>query len=78
MFGNIAEFHCEYENEKPPHHSETGKIKYLQQTLNSMIDFLMPLVFSYVGSRFILLSVSWYISMKLFRTNLELVIKIFF
>ena len=50
-------------------------MKYFQQTLNSINAFLLLLVMSYVGSRFKLLRISWYIIMKLFRTNLKLVIK---
>ena len=72
---NIIENHYESEDENPPHHSETGKIKYLQKTLNSMNDFLLLILMSYVGSCFKLLRMHWYRSMKPFRTNLKLVIK---
>ena len=48
---NIMETHYSSENENPPHHSEAGQNKYLQQTLNSTNTFLLSLVMSYVGSR---------------------------
>ena len=46
----------------------------MQQNLNSINDFLMSLVMSYVGSWFKLLRISWYRIMKPFVTNLKLVI----
>ena len=49
-------------------------MKYLKQTLNSIDELLMSLVMSYVGSKFKVLSISWYISMKQFLTNMKLVI----
>ena len=70
---NIMETKYEFEDEKPTHHSDTRKIKYLQQTLISIKAFLLLLVMSYVGSRCILLRLSWYLSMKPFITNLRLV-----
>ena len=72
---NIMENHYEYEDKKPPHHSEAGQIIYLQQNLNSINAFLMSLVMSYVGSRFKLLTMSWYKNMIPFRTNFKLFIK---
>ena len=63
------------QDENPHLHSEARKIKYLQQTLNSINAFSMSLVMSNVGSRFKLLRMSWYRSMKTFRTNLKLVVK---
>ena len=49
-------------------------MKDLKQTLNSIDEFLMSLVMSYVVSKFKILSISWYISMKKFLTNMKLVI----
>ena len=63
------------EDENQPKYREDSQMKYFQQTLNSINAFLLLLVMSYVGSRFKLLRISWYIIMKLFRTNLKLVIK---
>ena len=64
MVVNITEIHYEYEDENPLCHSEDGKSKYLQQTLKLMNDFLLLVSMSYVVSRFKLLRMSWYISMK--------------
>ena len=72
------ETHYESENENPPCHSESRLHKYLQQTLNSINEFLLSLVMSYVGYCFKLLRMSWYKMMKPFRTNLKLVIKEYF
>ena len=72
---NIKETHYESEYENTPRHSVAGKNKYLQQTLKSNYDFLLLLVMSYVGSRFKLLRISWYRSMKPFRKNIKLVLK---
>ena len=41
---NIIEIHYESEEKNTPNLSEAGKIKYLQQTLNSMNSFLLSLV----------------------------------
>ena len=62
----ITEIHYESEGENPPRQSGDGKIKDLQQTLNSTNDFLMLQVIPYVGSKFKLLSMYWYRSIKLF------------
>ena len=51
-----------------------GQMKYLKQTLSSINAFLLSLMMSYVGSQFKLLRMSWYRSMKLFQTKLNLVI----
>ena len=48
---NIMENHYESEDEKPPRHSQAGKIRDLQLTLNSINFLLLLLVISYVGSR---------------------------
>ena len=64
----------EPDDENPPHNSEYGKYKYLQQTLNSINAFLLSQVISYVVSNFKLLRMSWYKIMKPFRENLKLVI----
>ena len=58
LFENITEIYYEYEDEKSPRHSEAGKNKYLRHTLNSINDFLMFLVISYMVSRFKLLRIS--------------------
>ena len=52
---NMMETHYESEDEKPPRHSQAGKIKDLQLTLNSINVFLLLLVISYLGSRLKLL-----------------------
>ena len=62
----ITEISYSYEDEKPPNYSEDGQMKYLQRTLNLMNAFLLSLLMSYVGSRFKLLRMSWYRSMKQF------------
>ena len=53
------------------HLIEAGKIKYLQQILNSDNGFLLLLVMSYVGSRFKLLRMYCYKSMKPLSTKLK-------
>ena len=60
---------------KLPKHSEDVQFKYLKHSLNSINEFLLLLVMSFVGSQLKILRMSWYTSMKPFRTNLELVIK---
>ena len=62
----VTEINYSCEDEKPPRHSKNGKMKYLQQTLNQMNEFIMLLVMSCVGSRLELLRVSGYIIMKPF------------
>ena len=74
MVGNITEQIYSSEDENISKYSVNGQTKYLRQTLNSMIDFLLLLMMSYVGSVFKLLRMSWFISMKQFLTNLNLVI----
>ena len=48
---------------------------YLKYTLNSMNNFLISLVISFLGSGFNFLRKSWYASIKSFQDNLDLVIK---
>ena len=74
MVGNITEQIYSSEDENISKYSVNDQTKYLRQTLNSMIDFLLLLMMSYVGSVFKLLRMSWFISMKQFLTNLNLVI----
>ena len=50
----------------------------LKQTLNSMNNFLMSLVMSYVGLKFELLKMSAYTSMKPFWAKVKLYIKKYF
>ena len=64
----------EYDEVRPRKHSEDGQMKNLVQTLNLMNSFLLLLVMSYMGSRSKILRISWYSSIKLFQTNLKLVI----
>ena len=59
--------------EKPLKHSEAGQIKCLKQTLNSNNAFVLLVLMSYMESRLNLLLLSWYKSMKSFRTNIKLV-----
>ena len=49
MVENIREIHYEYEDEKPPCHREYKIKKYLQQTLNSLNDFLLLILMLYAG-----------------------------
>ena len=72
---NHVETHYDYDDENPPRHSKAGQPKYLQQTLISIIAFLLFLVMLYVGLGIKLLRLSWYKSMKPFRTNLKLVME---
>ena len=46
---HITEILYSYEDGNPLKYSEDGKMKDLQQTLNSINDFLLSLVISYVG-----------------------------
>ena len=79
MIENIIETNYEYKDEKPLRHSQYGKIKYLQQTLNSINNFLLLLMMSYVVSHIKLISMYWCESMRPLRTNLRLVMQeIFF
>ena len=75
LVGKPTEINYSSGDENTPRHSEYIKMKYLQQTLNSMNAFLLSLLMSYVGSWFKLLRISWYRSIKPFQTNLKLVIK---
>ena len=54
--------------------SADGQLKYLKYTLNSMNEFLLLLVISFLRSRLKILRMSCYKSMKTFQDNLELVI----
>ena len=63
------------EDENPPKYNEDDQMKYLQQTLKSINDFIMSLVMSYVGSQFKLLRMSWYRIMKPFRNTLKFFIR---
>ena len=78
LFENQMETHYKYYDEKTPRQIESGKPKYLQQTLNSMNNFLLLSVMSCLGSHFKLLRMSWYINMKPLRTNLKLFINKYF
>ena len=49
---NIMENYYESDDENPRHHSEAVQPKYLQQTLNSINEFILSLLMSYVGSLF--------------------------
>ena len=60
-----------------PKPSADVQSKYLENILNSMKSFLLSLEISFMGSQFKILRMSWYKSMKQFRDNLELVIKIY-
>ena len=64
---------CIFETElkKLPKHSKDGQFKYLKHTLNSMNDFLLSLVTSFLGWRFKIFRMSWYTSMKPFWNKLE-------
>ena len=57
----------------PRRYSEYGQMKYLTKTLNLLNAFLLQLVTSNVGSKFKILRMYWYSSMRPFRTNLKLV-----
>ena len=61
--------------QKLPIHIEDGQFKYLKHNLNSMNEFNLSFMMSFLGSRFKILKMSWYTSMKPFQTNLEIVIK---
>ena len=76
FFGwKLTIFVCESEQETLTKHSEDGQFKYLRHTLNWIIDFLLSLVMSFVGSRLKILRMSWYTIIIIFWTNLELIIK---
>ena len=65
----------ETELQQLPEHSGDGKFKDLKLTLKSMNAFIISLVIYFMGSRFKILRMSWYKSMKPFQDNLELVMK---
>ena len=69
------ETHYYSEDEKPHCHCEAGKIKDLQQALNSINALLLLIVMSCVRSCLKSLRFYWYRSMQLFITNVKLVIK---
>ena len=66
------------ELEKLPKLSADNQYKDLKYTLNSMNEFILLLVIYFMESWFKILRMSWYTSMKLFRDNLDLVIKKYF
>ena len=70
----IREIIYSSEDENPRKYNKNFQMKDLQQALNSVNASLLSLVMSYVGSVFKLLRMSWFISMKQFLTNLNLVI----
>ena len=72
---NTEEYMYEYDEVRPRKYSEDVQMKYLVQTLNLMNTFILLLVMSYMGSKLKILRISWYSIMKLFQTNLKLVIK---
>ena len=72
---NITEIIYKPKYENPLLHSESGKIKYLQQKLNKMNALIILLVMSCVGSQLELLRISWYKNIKTFRINMKLVMK---
>ena len=78
LLENISEYHYESDEEKLPKYIEDGQMKDMKQKLNSMNEFLILLVMSYVVSGLKILRMSSYTSMKPFCTNLELVIKKYF
>ena len=63
---------------RPRQYSKDSQMKDQVQTLNLINSFLLLLVMKYMGSRLKILRIYWYSSMKLFQTNLKLVIKKFF
>ena len=65
------------EDGNSPKYNEVDQVENLQQTVNSMNALLLSLVMSSVRSKFKLLRMSWYISIKLFRANLKLAIYIY-
>ena len=77
LVDDIKDNDYEYDEEKPRKYSEDEQMKYLVKTLNSMNDFLMLLVMSYVGKQLKILRMYWYSSMKPFQTNLYLVMNKF-
>ena len=56
---NKSEYFCEPALEKLPKNSEDGQFKYLKHTLNSIYEFFLLLVMSFVESRFKILTMYW-------------------
>ena len=75
LVNNTEEYMSESDEPKPHKFSEYSQNKYLCQNLNSMHAFLPSLVMLFVGSQLKILRMSWYSSMKPFKTNLNLSIK---